>query len=185
MKKLLMISSLLPTTPRRIETVEREIGTRFPEDYREFLLRYNGGILSEVNDCFDHPVGDQPGLLIKRFFPAEDSRGNDILSRWRAYWGRVPRNLLPIGSDDFGNLFCIGFRGVERGQVFFWDHEQEQGGYVLVGEPIPADEGVNEHSIAPDLVPTEERDYWKNVFLVTTTFDTFVNELGPFEEPDV
>jgi hypothetical protein len=43
----------------------------------------------------------------------------------KTYAGRVPDGLLPIGTDPFGNVFCLGLGGAWRGKVWFWDHESE------------------------------------------------------------
>jgi hypothetical protein len=38
---------------------------------------------------------------------------------------RIPLDLLWIMDDPFGNAFCLGLTGTSRGQVYFWDHEEE------------------------------------------------------------
>ena len=41
------------------------------------------------------------------------------------YARRVPSWLLPVASDEYGNLFGISVRNSDSGSVWFWDHEQE------------------------------------------------------------
>ena len=43
----------------------------------------------------------------------------------KAYQGRVPPGLLPIGCDSFGNLLLLDFAARKRGAIYFWDHERE------------------------------------------------------------
>ncbi|MBM4075935.1 MAG: SMI1/KNR4 family protein [Planctomycetes bacterium] len=38
---------------------------------------------------------------------------------------RIPRGFICIGCDPGGNQICICLKGVKRGSVFFWDHEDE------------------------------------------------------------
>jgi len=38
---------------------------------------------------------------------------------------RIPRDMIPIARDSFGNQICIGVSGPRCGYVYFWDHENE------------------------------------------------------------
>lgn len=174
MKVLNMICRMPPTSPEAVRRLEEAIHIRFPEDYRNFLLMYNGGGPDEANYCFPKPVGTQPGVTISLFFPVEGWRIT-IEEEVENYKGRVPRSLLPFGSDDSGNLFCLGLEGKSRGKVFFWDHEQEKAAFELVGESIPGDEHQENFISDGD-------DYTRNVFFVANSFEEFINNLTSFPE---
>ncbi|HQE44693.1 MAG TPA: SMI1/KNR4 family protein [Phycisphaerae bacterium] len=51
--------------------------------------------------------------------------------RFSLVWARdcyeagMPRGLIWIMDDPFGNAICLGVGGKYHGKVFFWDHEQE------------------------------------------------------------
>jgi len=48
-----------------------------------------------------------------------------LASYIEVYSGRMPDNILPIGSDDFGNVVCLSVMGEDIGKVYFWNHDWE------------------------------------------------------------
>jgi cell wall assembly regulator SMI1 len=121
-----------PAPPQLVERLEREIGQRLPDTYRNYLLHQDGGRLDNndeaVNTVFG--LGDVP----------------DWASMWRALKGfrhRVPAWLLPVAEDEYGNLYAISLRDEDRGSVWFWDHEEE----ADEGEP-PTEDNIERK--APD-----------------------------------
>jgi hypothetical protein len=64
--------------------------------------------------------------------------------------------LLPVASDQFGNLFAVSLRDEDNGSVWFWDHEEE------------ADE---------DEPPTEA-----NIKLMGPDWSTFLRSLQPLAQ---
>jgi len=103
-----------PATPELIERLERRIGTRLPAGYHGYLLRQDGGRLASNSGAVNtvYGLGDVP----------------DWASMWDAldvYAGRVPRWLLPVAEDEYGNLFAVSLREQDNGSVWFWDHEEE------------------------------------------------------------
>jgi hypothetical protein len=120
-----------PAAEEEIRQFEAEIGTTLPEDYRRFLAACNGGSLGgrlwykartpggRGQDTGLHHVG---GFRQESHFSLRSSRA--------CYQGededlRIPRDLLWIMDDPFGNAICLGLGGPYRGQVYFWDHEEE------------------------------------------------------------
>ncbi len=73
------------------------------------------------------------------------------------YETRIPRDLLWIMDDPFGNAICLGLRGECRGKIYFWDHKHEPAVGKWDGE-----------------VDTAE-----NVTLIAASFTDFVNGLAP------
>lgn len=41
--------------------------------------------------------------------------------------GRMPKYFLPIAGDGCGIQFCLSLAGADRGYVYLWDHELEEG----------------------------------------------------------
>ncbi len=100
----------------RIDAAEKKLGLRFPETYRDFLMGHNGG----------RPDDDDFELSSVRYFLAIDGKPHhDLEHAWHSYSGRIPAGLLPIAGDPGGNLILIGLRGKSKGQIYFWDHEEE------------------------------------------------------------
>jgi hypothetical protein len=76
-----------------------------------------------------------------------------LLWNIETYLGRIPKELLPIGDDPYGNLHCLGIRSDEAGKIYFWDHEG----------------------------PGEEDD-WRGITLVAHSFADFIDRLIKEEE---
>lgn len=120
-----------PAPTDALDRFEATIGQRLPEDYREFLVRCNGGYGCgcgyiqyhgptpaghAADACLNH-VG---GFREESYFSLESSYDN-----YQKYEIRIPKDLIWIADDPFGNAICLGISGVHRDRIFFWDHENE------------------------------------------------------------
>ena len=120
------IDDKLPPAPSdAIAAFEQKISATLPPDYREFLIRCNGGYAAG-NLVFPGPIGDVSlnhigGFREESCFSVVEGRDN----YQNEYETRIPRDLIWIADDPGGNAFCIGISGSNRGRVFFWDHECE------------------------------------------------------------
>ncbi len=108
---------------KRLILFERKIGTRLPEEYRQFLIEYNGGKPSpcdfrisekEREDSLHHFYGLHDGPVYLNLEQAYES-----------YKARVPTTMIPFADDPAGNAICIGIGSNDTGKIFFWDHELE------------------------------------------------------------
>ncbi|AOF52334.1 SMI1/KNR4 family protein [Rodentibacter caecimuris] len=91
-----------------INALERQIGFSLPQDYRDFLLRYNGGspLASLFNDnieidYFYNLVTDNRELQLSEIFE------------------RLPNYGLPIAVTFAGDLLILA----PKGEIFFFDIE--------------------------------------------------------------
>jgi hypothetical protein len=110
-----------------IRSLEQKVGYSLPDDYRQFLLQYNGGVPKP--ECFEFITSSgEEDSLVRVFYSLN---GNDpyydLLSTVFETEGDIPESCLPIGEDPFGNLILLELSGNYRGQVYFWDHESERG----------------------------------------------------------
>jgi hypothetical protein len=108
-----------------IDRIESHFGIKLPQDYRTFLLRYNGGrptpaafpIRGLANNLFGG---------IHFFFGIEGPfECYDLDSNFDTFAGRMPANLLPIACTGCGDMVCLSLFGEDAGAVLFWDHEAE------------------------------------------------------------
>lgn len=116
-------SSLEKVSREEILLFEKKIGLSFPKDYKDFLVKYNGGIPSPANfDFYDK----SDASTIRSFFLITKDRNNPESIDWtlRLYDGRLPTHFLPVASDLGDNLILLDCSVEARG-VFFWDHEEE------------------------------------------------------------
>ena len=113
-----------------VRNIEDSIDVKFPNDYREFLLTYNGGVPEP--SCFlisNHP---EEILPIQLFFGIETSSISvSIIWNFKNYRDRVPDNLLPIGCSDFNDLICLDLYENNYGHIVFWDLTGECGKHNL------------------------------------------------------
>ncbi len=68
------------------------------------------------------------------------------------YSGRYPKELLPVAEAVGGNLILIRVEGRMKGEIYFWDHEQEG----------------------------DEEPVWENLTLLAPSFDQFMEALVPY-----
>jgi cell wall assembly regulator SMI1 len=104
-----------PASDDAIGRLERHIGRALPDAYRGYLRQQDGGRLSNNSECVKHIFGIDGAV----------PEWANMWKRLDTYADRVPRWLLPVASDEFGNLFAISLREEDRGSVWFWDHEEE------------------------------------------------------------
>lgn len=107
--------------PDRLPSFERELPAPLPEDYRAFLVDFNGARFSSSTTF--HEV--EGGTALESLFglhAGPEHRRLDALRRSTA--SLVPSSLLLIGDDAFGNYFGMSLVGPHRGAIFFIDHER-------------------------------------------------------------
>ena len=108
--------------PAELDAFERETGLELVPEYREFLLRHNGG--RPDDNSIDLPDLDD-STVVNDFFGLLPGDDYDIRGELEMYDGRIPPGALPIAEDPGGNLFLLSLAGDTKGAVFFWDHEEE------------------------------------------------------------
>ncbi|WP_437775756.1 SMI1/KNR4 family protein [Sorangium sp. So ce1097] len=134
-----------------ISNLEQRLGAALPEEYRRFLLDFNGGI--PAPDTVD--VEGLPGasadvqVLFGIGRPIESSNIDWNLT---ALAERLEAGMLPIAADSGGNVFCLALQGYRRGSVFYCDLE----------------------SVFGNLAATPQ------MFQVASNFDVFMTRLRPF-----
>jgi hypothetical protein len=100
---------------------ESQIGCRLPDDYRQFLMAANGGTVEDDRFCScDFCIVCIGGLRDEEHLSLVANRDCYQLSE-----DRIPKDLLWIMEDAFGNAVCIGISGERRGRIYFWEHESQ------------------------------------------------------------
>jgi cell wall assembly regulator SMI1 len=142
-----------PISPADLDEFERAEGVALPPEYRDFLLRNNGG--RPADNIVDVPNLDE--VAVNHFFGLRPGEMYDLRRERAMYEGRVPPGTIPIGDDPGGNLFLLSLADDSKGAVLFWDHEEE-----------PVDEA------------TDWSDF-ENVYAIAGSFDEFLASLRPYE----
>ena len=120
-----------PAPAEAIERLERHAGQPLPPDYRAYLSQHDGGRLEDNNEALNEVFGVGP----------DAPEWASMWAKLDLYADRVPKWLLPVASDAFGNLFAVSLRDQDKGSVWFWDHERE----ADEDEP-PADDNIEYRS---------------------------------------
>ena len=102
-----------------IEELEKSLGYRLPAPYREYLLKYNGGIpVDEKKFWRDEARGI--GLYLQHAFELVDDEPNLLSQREEFPDDRLPDYLLPICLDGGGSYVLLNLKS---GEVLLWDYE--------------------------------------------------------------
>ncbi len=110
----------LPSEAQLAE-LEQRIGIRFPEDYRTFILEYNGGYFNEPDII---PVGEgcpQEALDVLYGIGASHESAELATARDLALFDdNDPPKIVPIGSTPMGGLIILDTApGDGQGAIFF------------------------------------------------------------------
>lgn len=116
----MMLKDYGPLDEKFLSSVEQFWQFKLPQDYRKFLLCYNGGYPCKTIFNFD-----DSSSVIDCFYGFMKDFIKNILIKYRDIGIRYPINTLPIGDDVFGNLILLSVKGPDRGKIYFWDHEME------------------------------------------------------------
>ncbi|MBL9178383.1 MAG: SMI1/KNR4 family protein [Verrucomicrobiaceae bacterium] len=108
-----------------LEHLESRLGVKLPQDYKIFMMLHNGG--KPAASVFNFAErGAQTSASVRRFFALDDSHKFYSLNKHISiYHGRHPPGMVPVACDSFGNLILLECAGEHYGNVFFWDHENE------------------------------------------------------------
>ena len=111
-----------PLSEQRLRALEERIGTSLPADYREFLLRYNGGVPRPRGFWI---VSGREADTVWRLYGLHDGPTWSSIDDYIDLpdWYSIPKGLLAIGDDGVGNHICLRVDEEDAGAVYFWDHE--------------------------------------------------------------
>jgi hypothetical protein len=95
-------------TESEVTAAEDQLGVKFSEDYRQYLLTASDIIYGSL----------EPAVVLP------DSGHLNLVEVAESAWEEmeVPRNLLPICEDN-GDYYCLN----EKGEVHFWSHNGTTG----------------------------------------------------------
>ena len=127
-----------------IQAAENSLGVKFPDDYVQFLLQYNGGRPEPAGFNIQWRANQRSGQywgtsLLSWFLSIYDGEATNLLEyNKESFSGRIPKETIAIAQDCGGNLILLGISGEYKDKVLFWvkDDEVEEGetpGYDNVG----------------------------------------------------
>lgn len=147
-----IINAKNPATLEDISVFEKNINFLLPAEYKDFLLKYNGGQPCPSSFKFFSDRND--GSSVDRFLSLGREKYSNLLKYYNNYKDRIPFGFIPIAHDAGGNLILMELNSGEH-KIYFWDHETE------------VDEG--------------ETPNMNNVYLISQSFSDFINNLHEIE----
>ena len=141
-------------TLEKLKEFEQTFGIKLPDDYRSFLLKYNGGVPEPgIVDFIEH--GENQSDVVNYLCGIHSGEYWASLEWYMdMYKGRIPAGFIPFGYDPGGNLYLISVEGEHPGKVYFWDHENEAGIF-------------------------DEEPGLKNMSFISNSFTEFLDKLRP------
>lgn len=109
-----------------LEAFEKRNNIHLPIEYREFILKYNGGKPVPNSFNFIDSDGKKSNSLVQYFLSIHNEKSFDNMELTYEYninEERIPSYILPIASDPFGNYICISTKEESYGKIYFCDHE--------------------------------------------------------------
>lgn len=165
----------VPVSEHELQSLERQIGAPFPEAYRRFVATYGASRFRHgLGFSLAPPPSGEAGSprrgVFDRFYGAVNPSKKTWSLAWaiKTYRERMPESVVPIGADGGGNQIVIGVSGNERGNLYYWDHENEwdEEDFTEEGLPVP-----------PDLK-------LQNLHIIASSFDDFLRKLEVVESAD-
>jgi len=106
-----------------LDKLEVRLGYKMPDDFRRFLLKYNGGMPFPY--YYDVQGWQEPHAAVNEFNGILPGLYNDIEVNLENRKGRLPEGFIPIANDPGGNTLLLSLVDETLGKVYFWDHENE------------------------------------------------------------
>ncbi|TRX74773.1 SMI1/KNR4 family protein [Pseudomonas mangiferae] len=134
-----------PTSEDRIKVFEGKWSIRLTEDYKNFLLKNNGGKPDLAKFCFfdknkNKNKNKEDESVVNNFYGLcgeKEKRSHLSLDfKMKVFIDRFPVKAIPIASDVFGNQLIVVSEGESYGKVYFFDHEYEENNLYLVAENV-------------------------------------------------
>jgi len=117
---------LPPAPPAQLAALEKKVGLSLPDDYRRFLIACNGGYVGgKVWFKGPTPEGKTADAGVHHIGGFREEWHFSLAANSECYKDRIPKVLLWVMDDPFGNAICVGLSGKHKGCVYFWDHENE------------------------------------------------------------
>lgn len=108
-------------TINEIREFQEQYGIRLPDQYIDFLLKYNGGYPEASTFKISNEEGES---VVNKFYGIGDMKGS-LAKVFEVLDGELPEGFISIGSDPGGNEICIGIDMKYFGKIYFWVHDIE------------------------------------------------------------
>ena len=134
-KKGILISKFDNTDiEKHIHDFEKKYNLQFPEQHRNFLIKYNGGDTPKTEFKINKVSSDLRGFY--GLGKADEFLNYSFFDEWDII-DYVKDGVIPIGSTDFGDKILMGIKTENAGVIFFWYHGRPKK-YIKLTEDFKA-----------------------------------------------
>ena len=149
-----------PATKEYVIGVGKKIGVKFPSDYIEVAMNYNGAHVSP--ELFQVEGKEKVFGTLLTYDNGDDEH---LLEVFNDFKDTLPQKVVPFAFDPAGNLLCFDYKDDENNPiVVFWEHENAGEKEMLMREEDLTEEQAEERAR-------------ENVFYVADTFTDFLDKL--------
>ena len=100
-----------------IESVEHRLQITLPDDYKQVVLKYEGGYPNPKHFKVDGKVE-----IFNNLISLDKNEYNNIYEILEDLQNRIGDQLIPFAEDGFGNLLCFDYSADKS--IVFWNHEK-------------------------------------------------------------
>ena len=108
-------------TESRLRDFERINGVQLPQQYREFLLKYNGGYPKP----YYFTISKEQGICMVNIFYGIGEMYDNLDKKIDIFDDILDAGFIPIADDSGGNQICLGLTEKYFGDVYFWIHDED------------------------------------------------------------
>jgi len=111
-------------TESQIQELESNLNFKFPEEYKNHLLKFNGGRCDPNVFSFEEngAVTESSVDWFLALYDGEFDSLEDYFKICKIDEKRMPSTFFPIANDPGGNLICMD---TIDNKIYFWNHECE------------------------------------------------------------
>lgn len=108
-----------------VKRLEKKLNVHLPIEYKDFLIRNNGGRVHPRYFLIGGPIDDNIGQV--QLFYSIDHQIESCRPDWNyeVFLGRIPKNYFPIAAEDCGDIICLSLDPKNYGSIHYWDHNGE------------------------------------------------------------
>ncbi|GAA3767167.1 SMI1/KNR4 family protein [Flavobacterium ginsengiterrae] len=123
-----------PISEIEFAQIEEVLNFKFPKEFREHYLQYNGGEPEKTfwkNDKLSFEISDFISILFNKEFRNDPSFSlpGRVIEEWEN--NEVPSILIPFAMNWEGNYVCIN---ISDSKIYFFDRDEEEFNPVLIEE---------------------------------------------------
>ena len=130
-------------TLQDIAEIEQMIQAPLPEQYRDYLLHANGGVLYKLkNEKIDYPCSkvywpkeiktDAEYVILSDFLSTvhPEFKTKTLRYSFETWKEHLPEYTLPFGHNPGTGYFLIGYGAENRGKIYYWCYYQRICGFI-------------------------------------------------------